>query len=101
MKLGLIGIDEVGLSFGLLCEKNGHTVLVSDNRDDYVYNLNQKICITNEPLIQSMLFDSKNFSATTTNSEVIKNSDIIFIFASTPSNIDGNYDTTKVFYVVS
>tara|TARA_B110000503_G_scaffold73417_1_gene113421 strand:+ start:993 stop:2150 length:1158 start_codon:yes stop_codon:yes gene_type:complete len=101
MKLGLIGIDEVGLSFGLLCEKNGHTVLVSDNREDYVYNLNQKICITNEPLIQSMLFDSKNFSATTTNSEVIKNSDIIFIFASTPSNIDGNYDTTKVFDVVS
>jgi UDPglucose 6-dehydrogenase len=101
MKLGLIGIDEVGLSFGLLCEKNGHTVLVSDNREDYVYNLNQKICITNEPLIQSMLFDSKNFSATTKNFELIKNSDIIFIFAPTPSNIDGNYDTTKVFDIIS
>ena len=27
MKLGLIGINDVGLSFGLLCEKNGYEVL--------------------------------------------------------------------------
>ena len=101
MKLGLIGVNEIGLSFGLLCEKKGHEVLVSNSNDDYVFNLNQNICITNEPLIQSMLFDTTKFSATTSNTEVIKNSDIIFIFSPTPSNIDGNYDTTKVFDVVS
>lgn len=101
MKLGLIGIDEVGLAFGLLCEKHGYDVLISDSREDYVFNLNQKICITNEPLIQSMLFDTNKFSATTSNTDVIKNSDIIFIFSPTPSNIDGNYDTTKVFDVIS
>ena len=77
MKLGLIGVNNTGLSFGLLCEKKGHEVLVSNSNDDYIFNLNQKICITNEPLIQSMLFDTKNFSATTSNLEVIKNSDII------------------------
>jgi nucleotide sugar dehydrogenase len=101
MKLGLIGINDVGLSFGLLCEKNGYDVLVSNSNEDYIFNLNQRICITNEPLIQSMLFDTKNFSATTSNSNVIKNSDIIFIFSPTPSNIEGNYDTTKVFDVIS
>jgi nucleotide sugar dehydrogenase len=101
MKLGLISVNEIGLSFGLLCEKKGHEVLVSNSNDDYVFNLNQNICITNEPLIQSMLFDTTKFSATTSNAEVIKNSDIIFIFSPTPSNIDGNYDTTKVFDVVS
>ena len=101
MKLGLIGINEIGLSFGLLCEKKGYDVLVSNINEDYIFNLNQKICITNEPLIQSMLFDTKKFSATTSNSEVIKNSDIIFIFSPTPSNIDGNYDTTKVFDIIS
>lgn len=101
MKLGLIGVDEIGLSFGLLCEKKGYEVLVSNNNEDYVFNLNQKICITNEPLIQSMLFDTNKFSATTSNTDVIKNSDIIFIFSPTPSNIDGNYDTTKVFDVIS
>ena len=101
MKLGLIGVDEIGLSFGLLCEKKGYEVLVSNNNEDYVFNLNQKICITNEPLIQSMLFDTNKFSATTSNTDVIKNSDIIFIFSPTPSNIDGNYDTAKVFDVIS
>ena len=101
MKLGLIDINDIGLSFGLLCEKNGYEVLVSNNNEDYVFNLNQKICITNEPLIQSMLFDTTKFSATTSNTDVIKNSDIIFIFSPTPSNIEGNYDTTKVFDIVS
>ena len=101
MKLGLIDINDIGLSFGLLCEKNGYEVLVSNNNEDYVFNLNQKICITNEPLIQSMLFDATKFSATTSNTDVIKNSDIIFIFSPTTSNIEGNYDTTKVFEIVS
>ena len=101
MKLGLIGINDIGLSFGLLCEKNGYDVLVSNDNKDYIFNLNQKICITNEPLIQSMLFDTTKFSATTSNIDVIKSSDIIFIFSSTISNIDGNYDTTKVFDIIS
>ena len=101
MKLGVIGVNDVGLSFSLLCEKNGYEVLVSNMDEDYIFNLNQKICITNEPLIQSMLFDTTKFSATTSNIDVIKNSDIIFTFSPTPSNIEGNYDTTKVFDIIS
>jgi nucleotide sugar dehydrogenase len=101
MKIGIIGAGRLGLTFALLCEKNGYDVVVSDVREDYVFNLNQKICLTNEPLIQSMLFDVKNFSATTNNMEVIKNSDIIFTFVATPSTLDGNYDTTRVFEVVA
>ena len=100
MKIGIIGTGRLGLTFALLCEKNGYEVIVSDVREDYVFNLNQKICLTNEPLIKSMLFDVKNFSATTKNIEVIENSDIIFTFVATPSTLDGNYDTTKVFEVV-
>ena len=101
MKIGIIGAGRLGLTFALLCEKNGYDVVVSDVREDYVFNLNQKICLTNEPLIQSMLFDVKNFSATTNNIEVIENSDIIFTFVATPSTLDGNYDTTRVFEVVA
>ena len=99
MKIGVIGAGRLGLTFALLCEKNGYEVLVSDVREDYVYNLNQKICITNEPLIQDMLFESTKLSATTDNIEIIKNCDTIFTFVSTPSTIDGNYDTSKVFDV--
>ena len=101
MKIGVIGAGRLGLTFALLCEKNGYEVIVSDVREDYVYNLNQRICITNEPLIQSMLLDVTRFTATTKNIEVIENADIIFTFVATPSTIDGNYDTTKVFEVVS
>jgi nucleotide sugar dehydrogenase len=101
MKIGIIGAGRLGLTFALLCEKNGYEVIVSDVREDYVFNLNQKICLTNEPLIQSMLLDSKNFSATTKNINVIENSDVIFTFVATPSTLDGNYDTTRVFDVVT
>jgi nucleotide sugar dehydrogenase len=48
-----------------------------------------------------MLFDVKQFSATTNTLEVIKNSDIIFTYVNTPINIDGDYDTRKVFEVVA
>ena len=101
MIIGIIGGDKVGLSFGLLCEKNGYEVIIHDENEDYVYNLNQKICTTNEPMIQSMLFDVKQFSATTDTLEVIKNSDIIFTYVDTPINIDGDYDTRKVFEVIA
>jgi nucleotide sugar dehydrogenase len=99
MKIGVIGAGRLGLTFALLCEKNGYEVLVSDVREDYVYNLNQKICITNEPLIQDMLLESTKLSATTDNIEIIKNCDTIFTFVATPSTIDGNYDTSQVFDV--
>jgi nucleotide sugar dehydrogenase len=101
MIIGIIGGDKVGLSFGLLCEKNGYNVIIHDDNEDYVYNLNQKICITNEPMIQSMLFDVKQFSATTNTLDVIINSDIIFTYVDTPINIDGDYDTRKIFELVT
>ena len=101
MKIGVIGAGRLGLTFALLCEKAGYNVIVSDKREDYVYNLNQRICITNEPLIQKMLFEVQNFSATTNNVEIIENSDMIFTFVATPSTMDGNYDTTAVFEVAN
>ena len=97
MKIGIIGCDIVGLAFGLLCEEQGHDVLISDENKDFIYNLNQKICITKEPLIQSLLLDSNRLSGTTDPIEVIKECDIIFTFAEVKSSIDGTYDTTKVF----
>lgn len=101
MKIGVIGAGRLGLTFALLCEKAGYEIIVSDKREDYVYNLNHGICNTNEPLIQQMLFEVTKFSATTSNVEIIENSDIIFTFVATPSTIDGNYDTTAVFEVAN
>lgn len=99
MKIGVIGAGRLGLTFALLCEKAGYSVIVSDKREDYVYNLNHGICDTNEPLIQKMLFEVYDFSATTSNLEIIENCDIIFTFVATPSLPDGSYDTSAVFEV--
>jgi UDPglucose 6-dehydrogenase len=101
MIIGVIGGDEIGLSFALLCEKIGYEIIFSESEEDYVYNLNNKICITNEPMIQSMLLNSNNFSATTDNLELMKVSDMIFTFVPTNQSIEGNFDTTKVFDVMS
>jgi nucleotide sugar dehydrogenase len=48
-----------------------------------------------------MLFEVESFSATTSNIEIIENSDIIFTFVSTPSIPDGSYDTSAVFEVAN
>jgi len=72
MKIGVIGAGRLGLTFALLCEKAGYDVIVSDKREDYVYNLNHNVCNTNEPFIQQMLFGAQRFSATTDNIEIIK-----------------------------
>ena len=101
MNIGIIGCDIVGLGFALLCEQNGHDILISDQDENLIYNLNQKICLTNEPLIQSLLLDSQRLSGTTDNIEIIKNSDIIFTFVETPPSVEDTYDTTKVFDVIT
>ena len=101
MKIGIIGLGNVGLAFALLCEKAGLSVLVSDNNEDLVFNLNNRISNTNEPLIQQMLLEVENFSATTNNIKIIENSDIIFTFVATPSTTDGSYDTSAVFEVAN
>lgn len=101
MKIGVIGAGRLGITFALLCEKAGYEMIVSDKREDYVYNLNHGICNTNEPLIQKMLFEVQNFSATTNNIEIIESCDIIFTFVATPSTTDGSYDTSAVFEVAN
>jgi UDP-glucose 6-dehydrogenase len=49
MIIGVIGGDEIGLSFALLCEKIGYKVIFSESEEDYVYNLNNRIC-SNKPI---------------------------------------------------
>jgi GDP-mannose 6-dehydrogenase len=101
MKIGIIDTNIDGLSFGLLCEKSGYEVLFSNKDENFVFNLNQRVCLTNEPLVQSLLFDCPKFSATTSTLDVIKESDIIFVFSETPINLEGNYDTTEVFNFIT
>ena len=100
MKIGVIGAGRLGICFALLCEQAGYDVLVSDIREDYVNDLNQKKITTNEPEVEDLLRVSKNFRATTNNKEVIDECDLIYTLVQTPSNDDGSYDVSAVWSVV-
>jgi len=100
MKIGLIGAGRLGLCLALLIERAGYDVIVSDIRTAYVSGLNNRKVETNEPDVEYLLKESKNFKATTDNKEVIDQCDIIFTLVATPSLEDGSYDVSSVDDVV-
>lgn len=101
MKIGVIGAGRLGICFALLCEQAGYEILVSDVREDYVQNLNQRLIVTSEPEVAGLLDDAKNFRATTSNLEVIQECDIIYTLVATPSLPSGDYDVSAVWDVVN
>jgi nucleotide sugar dehydrogenase len=101
MKIGVIGMNDVSVAFSLLCEKAGYVVIISDEREDVVFNFNKEIYTTKEPLIQKMLFESDDISATTDVIELIESCGTIFTFVDTPPTINGDNDTKNVFEVVN
>jgi len=100
MKIGVIGAGRLGICFALLCEQAGYDVLVSDIREDYVNDLNDRKITTNEPEVEDLLRVAKNFRATTDNKEVIDECDLIYTLVATPSLEDGSYDVSSVWRVL-
>ena len=54
MKIGLIGAGRLGICFSLLVEQAGYNILVSDIRQEYVDDLNNRVIKTNEPEVQEL-----------------------------------------------
>ena len=42
MQIGIIGTGRLGVSFALLCEKNGYKIIASDINQEYINKLNNK-----------------------------------------------------------
>jgi len=101
MRIGVIGANTLGVAFSLLCENAGYDVIIYDENEDIIFNINQQIFNTKEPLIQKMLFESDNFSGTTNVIDLIEKSNTIFTFVDTVPTLEGGNDTTKVFEVVN
>jgi len=101
MKIGVIGIGKLGLSFSLLAENKGFEVIGSDFNQSYIDSLNNRTYKTDEPLIEEYLEVSRKIQFTTHNSEIIRNTDLIFTFVATPSLPDGDYDHAFVDMVVN
>jgi nucleotide sugar dehydrogenase len=100
MKIGVIGAGRLGICFALLCEAAGYDVLVSDIREDYVNQLNERKIDTNEPEVDTLLRRATKFRATVSNEEVIRECDLIYTLVATPSLEDGSYDVSSVWRVV-
>ena len=58
MKIGLIGTGRLGLCFALLVERAGYSVLASDNREDYIKDLQKGVLGTTEPDVHDLLYSS-------------------------------------------
>lgn len=99
MKIGVIGANNLGVAFSLLCDNVGYEVMIYDEDENTIFNLNKEIYSTKEPLIQKMLFESYDFSGTTDVIELIDKCDVIFTFVDTEPTLDGGNNTTKVFEV--
>ena len=100
MKIGLIGAGRLGICLARLIEKAGYSVLASDNREDYVKDLQKGIIDTAEPEVQQYLSDANNIEFTTDNIRVIAECDIIITLVATPSLEDGSYDVSAVWKVI-
>ena len=100
MKIGLIGAGRLGICLALLIEKAGYDVLASDNRSDYIKDLQKGIINTAEPEVQDYLSKANSIEFTTDNLRVISECDIIFTLVATPSLEDGSYDVSAVYKVL-
>lgn len=97
MNIGFLGLNSKSLSFAILFEKSGHNCFIHDDNEDIVFNLNQKIFLTDEFDLQSEFVNSKKISGSTDPTEVIKISDTIFSFIDCPTNLDNSLNTTEIF----
>ena len=101
MIIGLIGAGRLGICLALLIEKAGYNVLASDNREDYIKDLQKGVIDTAEPEVQQYLSNAKNIEFTTDNLRVISECDLIFTLVATPSLADGSYDVSAVWKVIN
>lgn len=99
--LGIIGIGKLGLSFALLAEHCGYTVIGCDNREEYLYSLNSGTYSSSEPLINDYLQQATKFSTTSVMQYTVHNCDTLFCFVATPSLPDGSYNHSAIDRVVS
>ena len=84
-KVTVFGIGRLGICMALSFEKAGYDVLGIDVHQSYVDQLNQKTFVSNEPQVTEMNNQAVNFRATTSVSEGVEFSDLIFIMVPTPT----------------
>ena len=78
-KISIIGIGRLGICLALNLEDKGFEVLGVDKSEDYINSINSKTLLSNEPYVEKMLKESKNFKATSKLEDALSHSNIIFV----------------------
>ena len=96
-KLTVVGIGKLGLCNALIFEKAGYDVVGVDISESYCDALNLKNYESDEPYVTDYLRSAINFRATTSLTDGLAHSDLIFIVVDTPNGNDENhYDHSKL-----
>lgn len=101
MKIGIIGLNKVGLTFGFLCQESGFDVFGSDINQKLVYELENKFSNNLEVSIRKLLYENKNLKFVSDPENVIVNSDIIFIFTTPKDNLEGKIDISELLNTIN
>jgi len=99
--LSVIGTGRLGLCFCLTLEAAGYNVVGCDVDQDYVNSINDKSFCSFEPGVNERLKASQNFVATTSLSETVEHSQMMFVTVASYSEPDGRYDVSQVDSVVN
>lgn len=101
MKIGIIGLNKVGLCFGLLCQESGYDVFGSDDNQKIIYELENKIFNSFDINTRKLLLQNKSFNFIQSIEEVIVNCEIIFVFTTPKDNLEGRIDTSELLHTVN
>lgn len=99
-KVSVIGVGRLGLSFALLLDSKGYSVIGCDVNEKYIESLDKKTFVSKETGVNEML-SSSNVFFTTNASKALNDSEVIFVFVPTPSKENGEYNHKYVEQVVS
>ena len=100
MTIGFLGINSKSVSYSILFEKINHSCLFYDTDENSIFNLNNKFLPNVEQDINIDLVNTKKISGSTSVTDVIQNSDLIFHFIDCPANSDNTIDITEIFDVL-
>jgi len=97
MKIGIIGLGFVGLSFGSVLASKGHSVIGVDVDKEKLKKIKNGVVPFYEPKLQSMLKKSlKNGLKVSTNISDLEKCSLIFVTVGTPQKKNGEIDLTMI-----
>ena len=97
MKIGIIGLGFVGLSFASVLTSKGHSIIGVDTDKEKLEKIKNGIVPFYEPKLQSLLRKSLNAGLeVSSNILAIKKCNLIFVTVGTPQKRNGEIDLTMI-----